>query len=102
VTVGNKKGLLLPSTATDQELQHIRNSLPDSVVVQRIEERLSALGNVIACNDHVALVHTDLDRESEEIVADTLGVEVFRQVCTRRRAHIRCSYILPMYWYISL
>lgn len=44
------------------ELQHLRNSLPDSVVVQRIEERLSALGNCIACNDHVALTHPDLDK----------------------------------------
>ena len=45
------------SSTTDQELQHIRNSLPDSVRIQRVEERLSALGNVIACNDYVALVH---------------------------------------------
>ena len=37
----------------DTELQHIRNALPDEVVVQ---------GNLIACNDHVALLHTDLDR----------------------------------------
>ena len=44
----------------------------------RIEERLSALGNVIACNDYVALVHPDIDRETEEIIADTLNVEVFR------------------------
>lgn len=79
VAVGNKRGLLLPSTTTDQELQHIRNSLPDAVVVQRVEERLSALGNCIVSNDHVALVHTDLDKDTEEIVADTLGVEVFRQ-----------------------
>jgi translation initiation factor 6 len=46
------------------ELQHLRNSLPDGVVVQRTEERLSALGNCIACNDFVALTHTDLDRVS--------------------------------------
>ena len=63
----------------DQELQQIRNSLPDSVRIQRVEERLSALGNVIACNDYVALVHPDLDRETEEILADVLGVEVSRQ-----------------------
>jgi translation initiation factor 6 len=49
------------------------------VAIQRVEERLSALGNVIACNDYVALVHPDIDRETEEIIADTLKVEVFRQ-----------------------
>lgn len=59
---GNKRGLLVPNTTTDQELQHLRNALPEKVVIQRVEERLSALGNCIVTNDHVALVHTDLDR----------------------------------------
>ena len=34
--------------------------------------------NVIACNDYVALVHPDLDKETEEVLMDTLNVEVFR------------------------
>jgi len=75
---GNRHGLLVPNSTTDQELQHLRNSLPDSVKIRRIEERLSALGNVVACNDYVALVHPDLDKETEEIIADVLNVEIFR------------------------
>ena len=75
---GNSRGLIVPMVTTDIELMALRNSLPDSVRIQRVDERLSALGNVIACNDYVALVHTDVDKETEEIIADTLGVEVFR------------------------
>ncbi|KAL0233356.1 hypothetical protein GEMRC1_012101 [Eukaryota sp. GEM-RC1] len=79
MTAGNKNGLIVPSSTTDQELRHLRNALPEEVVVQRVEERLSALGNIISCNDHVALVHADIDRETEEIIQDVLGVEVYRQ-----------------------
>eukprot|EP01069_Polyplicarium_translucidae_P001503 Polyplicarium_translucidae@DN1690_c0_g1_i1.p2 len=76
-TIGNRKGLLVPSITTDGELQRLRNALPDKIKVQRVEERLSALGNCVACNDYVALVHPDLDKETQEIIADVLGVEVF-------------------------
>lgn len=79
LTAGNRNGLLVPSSTTDVELQHLRNSLPDAVKVTRVEERLSALGNVIACNDYCAIVHPDVDKETEEIIADTLAVEVFRE-----------------------
>lgn len=78
MVVGNRKGLVVPSTTTDQELQHLRNSLPEEVKLVRVEERLSALGNCIAANDHVALVHSEVDKETEQVVRDTLGVETFR------------------------
>lgn len=84
VTVGNRHGLLVPSITTDTELQHLRNNLPDRVHVQKVHERLSALGNIIACNDYVALVHTDLDRETEEVIADTLNVDVFRATIAQK------------------
>lgn len=78
ITAGNKNGLLVPNSITDIELKNIRNSLDDKIKIKVMEERLSALGNCIVCNDYVALIHPDLDKESEEIIADTLGVEVFR------------------------
>lgn len=65
---GNSKGLLVPNITTDLELQHLRNSLPDTIKIQRVEERLSALGNVIAANDYVALVHPEIDQTTEEII----------------------------------
>jgi len=78
MVAGNRNGLLVPSTTTEVELQHLRDHLPDKVQIKRIEERLSALGNVVTCNDYVALVHPDIDRETEEEIKDVLQVEVFR------------------------
>ncbi|MCL4153423.1 UNVERIFIED_CONTAM: hypothetical protein GTU68_004450, partial [Idotea baltica] len=78
MAAGNRHGLLVPNATTDVELQDLRDHLPDKVKIQRIEERLSALGNVITCNDYVALVHPDIDRETEELIRDVLQVEVFR------------------------
>ncbi|CAL6306690.1 unnamed protein product [Bathycoccus prasinos] len=62
--VGNKKGLLLPNSTTDQE--------PLLCII-------TALGNCISCNDYTALLHPDIDRETEELICDVLGVEAFRE-----------------------
>lgn len=78
LTIGNRHGLLLPEATTDQELQHLRNSLPESVQIRRVNERLSALGNVVICNDHVAIVHADIGKDLETALKEVLKVEVYR------------------------
>ena len=55
--VGNRHGLVVPNATTDQELQHLRNSLPDSVQIRRVDERLSALGNIISSVSPLTLHH---------------------------------------------
>jgi translation initiation factor 6 len=42
--------------------------LPEDIKLQRVEERLSALGNCISCNDYVALIHPEIDKNTEEII----------------------------------
>jgi translation initiation factor 6 len=59
-------------------------SLPDSVVVERVDEPLSALRNVISCNDHIAIHHPELESETVEAIGDVLGVDVFRQLIGRK------------------
>lgn len=76
--IGNKRGLVLSHTTTDDELQHIRNSLPENVKVRKVEERLNALGNNLLANDKYCLVNCEVTEETMNIVADVLGVEVFK------------------------
>ena len=76
MAVGNSKGLLVPDSTTDLELRHLSNGLPDGVKVYRVDERLSALGNAIVCNDSIAMVHSDLDKLTIDIIEDILQVDV--------------------------
>ena len=52
--------------------------MPPDVKIRIVEDKLSALGNCIVCNDNVALIHPDMDAETEAIIAEVLQVEVYR------------------------
>merc|ERR1712227_13858 len=79
MVAGNKNGLLVPSTTTDDEMEALKAGLPADIKVAKCDEKLSALGNCIVCNDRVALVHPELDPETEGIISDVLNVEVYKQ-----------------------
>lgn len=73
--VGNTHGIIFPSTITEKELKTITNQLPEEVEVATTDDPFSALGNVISCNDKIALVNPSLDSATIEMIQDTLMVE---------------------------
>jgi len=79
MVAGNKNGLLVPATTTDDELEALKAGLPKDITIKTCTEKLSALGNCIVCNDRVALVHPELESETEALLAEVLQVEVFKQ-----------------------
>ena len=68
MTVGNSKGLLVPSSTSEEEMNQLRNNLPTNVKIAQVNDVLTALGNCIVCNDFVALLHPGLSDETEEII----------------------------------
>jgi translation initiation factor 6 len=75
---GNKYGLLVPTSVTDEEWNVLSSSLPNGVKLAKVDEKLSALGNVISCNDRTALIHPDIDEETEMVIKDVLKVDTYR------------------------
>ncbi len=74
MTVMNNNGILLPSIASDEEVQSLRAST--GLNVERFESRFTAIGNLIAANDNGAVASTLLERELFGQIQDVLGVPV--------------------------
>lgn len=74
--VGNKYGLVVSENCSDVELQHIRNSLPETVKLARIYDKCNALGNNILCNDHICIVNPQF--ENTKVLEEILNVPVYK------------------------
>ena len=68
MTAGNIRGLLVASSVTEPELNYIKANLSGDIEVKTIDDKFNALGNCIACNDKYALIHPEMDQETEEII----------------------------------
>jgi translation initiation factor 6 len=74
VSAATSNGVLVPYTTTDDELKILKQS--SDVNVDWIDDKMTALGNIIAVNDHGAICHPDFSQKSVQKITDVLGVEV--------------------------
>lgn len=70
---GNSNGFVVSKYAFDKEIDVIREF---GMEVERIPDRLTALGNIILANDFGAIVNPLLSDKSVEIITNVLDVEV--------------------------
>ncbi|MFW9809027.1 MAG: translation initiation factor IF-6 [Candidatus Thorarchaeota archaeon] len=74
VSVATSNGILVPYTTTDEELEQIKTA--SEVNVDWIDDKMTALGNIIIANDNGAMCHPDFNFKARQKISDTLGVEV--------------------------
>lgn len=73
MTAMNNNGILVPSIAEDEEVEQLRRGT--GMRVERLDSRLTAVGNLVAANDSGAVV-SSLLREAGPQIQDVLGVPV--------------------------
>lgn len=70
--VGNRNGLLLSSFLDEGDV----DGFDDGLVVEVLDSRYSAVGNLILANDSGALVSPNLSQDERRSIADVLDTEV--------------------------
>lgn len=74
MTVMNNNGILLPSIASDEEVEMLKQA--SGLIVERLNSKFTAIGNLIATNDNGAIVSPLFRGEVDHQVQDVLGVPV--------------------------
>jgi translation initiation factor 6 len=75
LTCGNSNGLVVSRYTFDNELEIIREA---GIEVERIPDKLTAVGNIVLANDFGALVHPLISDKAIEVISNVLDVEVQR------------------------
>ncbi len=77
LSVMNNKGILLPTTAYQNEYDYLKKETDLQVGV--LDTKFNALGNVICANDKGAIVSPWLSKQDCQTISDVLGVEVIQK-----------------------
>ena len=73
MVVLNNKGMILPSTASDDELVYLKRIT--GLNVAKLNSKYTAVGNLISTNDKGAIVSPLFKNELDTQISDVLGVE---------------------------
>ncbi|HSA73712.1 MAG TPA: translation initiation factor IF-6 [Nitrososphaeraceae archaeon] len=73
MTVMNNNGMLLPSTASDEEIRILKQT---GLNVERLQSKFTAIGNLILANDKGAIVSSLFNSEVHQSIRDVLGVPI--------------------------
>jgi translation initiation factor 6 len=74
MVVLNNNGMILPSTASDDELVYLKRIT--GLNVAKLDSKFTAIGNLISTNDKGAIVSPLFKNELDKQIGDVLGVEV--------------------------
>jgi translation initiation factor 6 len=75
LTCGNSNGIIVSKYAFDLEIESIKKQ---GVEVERIPDRLTAVGNIALANDQGAIVNPQLSDEAVELISQVLDVDVVK------------------------
>jgi translation initiation factor 6 len=73
MVVLNNTGMILPSTASDDELIYLKSIT--GLNVAKLDSKYTAVGNLISANDNGAIVSPLFKNELDKQIGDVLGVE---------------------------
>ena len=76
LTSMNSNGILVSRLAEENEINEIRAAT--GLNISKLESKLTAVGNLIACNDRYALASPILDNRALSQIKDVMGTEVER------------------------
>ena len=75
LTCGNSNGIIVSKYAFDREIKAIKEM---GVEVEKISDRLTAVGNILLANDNGAIANPLLSDEAVERITQILDVEVIK------------------------
>lgn len=103
LVAGNDKAIVLPDIVKPEEVDLIKESVGNTIKIEVISTKHTALGNLIAANNKSAYISTVFERELDSKLSEILEVPIYRRtflglpiVGSMIVANDKLAYIHPM------